>query len=124
MPWVRRWRARDAGDRAEIFIDGSQVMVRYVLKTRPGHYLEKISPERSRNAARVNHSCRTSRMQVIQVHARPYDLNKLRKLRPLRAGRFYRVSGCGEMMCAEGEPGTTGQKSLPPPKYVAFGWPK
>jgi hypothetical protein len=54
-------------------------MVRQVLETRPGHYLEKVGPERSRNAAGVNDSCWTGWMKVIQVHARPHDLNKFRK---------------------------------------------
>jgi len=54
MPRARRGRSCDAGDRTEIFVDGPQVMVRQVPKTRPRHCLEKVSIEWSGNAARVN----------------------------------------------------------------------
>jgi len=54
-------------------------MVRQVSKTRPRHGLEKVSIVWRGNAARVNNSCCTGRMEVIQVHARPDDLNKLPK---------------------------------------------
>jgi len=78
VPWVSRiGRAFDAGDSAKIFVDGSQVTIRQVFNSRPGHCLEKISAERSRNAAGVNDIWWTLRMEVIQVHARPHDLNKL-----------------------------------------------
>lgn len=41
----------NAGDCAQIFIDGPQVMVIHVLEIEPRHYLEKITIERSRHAA-------------------------------------------------------------------------
>ena len=84
MPRVRRGRACDARDRTKVFVDGSEVMVRQVSKTRPRHCLEKVSVEWSGNAAAVNDSGRTSRMEVVQVHARPHDLDKL----PKRAASF------------------------------------
>ena len=38
----------------------------------------------------------TGRMEVIQVHARPHDLNKLPQCAAsFGQGRFDRVSGCG-----------------------------
>ena len=79
MPRVRCGWACDAGDRTKVFVDGSQVVVRQVSKTRPRHCLEKVSVEWSGNAAAVNDSGRTSRMEVVQVHARPHDLDKLPK---------------------------------------------
>jgi len=82
MQWAGRWGACDAGDGAEIFVDGAQVMIRQVAETGPGHCLEKVSVEWCGNTAGVNDSCRTSRMEVIQVHARPHDLNKVRKRVP------------------------------------------
>ena len=84
MPRVRRGRACDARDRTKVFVDGSEVMVRQVSKTRPRHGLEKVSVEWRGNAAAVNDSGRTSRMEVVQVHARPHDLDKL----PKRAASF------------------------------------
>ena len=90
MPRAGRWRACNAWDRTEIFVNGPQVMVRQVSKTRPRHCLEKVSIEWSGNAARVNNrtgrSCCTGRMEVIQVHARRNDLNKLPK----------RAASCGQ----------------------------
>jgi hypothetical protein len=79
--WKVAWfgRACDAGDCAEIFVDGPQVMVRQVAEAGPRHGLEKIGAEWSRNAARVNDSCWAGRVEVIQVNARPHDLNKFGK---------------------------------------------
>ena len=96
MPRARRRRACDAGDRTKIFVDGPQVMVRQVFKTRPRHGLEEVSIEGSGNAARGNNrftvrSCCTGRMKVIQVHARRHDLNKL----PKRAASFGQASFIG-----------------------------
>jgi hypothetical protein len=81
----RRWKvawfgwACDARDGAEIFVNGPEVVIRQVAETRPGHGLEKICAEWSRNASRVNDSCWAGRVEVIQVHARPHDLNKFGK---------------------------------------------
>ena len=79
--WKVAWfgRARDAGDRAEILVDGAQIVIGQVAETRPRHRLEKVCAERSWNAAPVNHSCWASRVEVIHVHARPHDLNKFGK---------------------------------------------
>ena len=41
----------DAGDGAEIFVDGPQVMVGHVLEIEPRHDLKKITIERRRHAA-------------------------------------------------------------------------
>src|SRR5580704_16533327 len=76
---IRRRRACYAGDCTEIFVHGAQVMIRQVFESRPGHGLEEISPERSWNTACINDSCWTCRMEVVQVHARPHDQNKIGK---------------------------------------------
>ncbi len=80
----------DARNSAQIFVDRAEVMVRQVLKIGPRHYLEEISLERSRNAARVKDSWWTGRMEVIQIRR--------------------------EMMCAESCILSNGPKSLPPPR--------
>src|SRR5260370_11519555 len=69
----------DAGDSAEIFVDGAKVMIRHVFIDGPWHYLETSPVERSRNAARVKDSWWARRMEVIHVYAGPHDLNKLCK---------------------------------------------
>jgi hypothetical protein len=74
---ARRRRACDAGDGTEIFVDGPEVMIRHVLLNRPGHYLEEISPERRRNAARVKNPWWTGRMEVIQIRAGSHDQKKV-----------------------------------------------
>jgi len=51
-------------------------MIRQVAETRPGHCLEKVCAERSWNAAGVNDSRWTGRVEVIQVDARSHNLNK------------------------------------------------
>ena len=95
MQRARRRRSCDAGDCAEIFVDSPQVMVRQVSKTRPRHCLEKVSVEWSGDAAGVNdrtgRPCCAGRVQVIQVHARPHDLNKL----PKRAASFGQAGFIG-----------------------------
>src|SRR5258707_1237718 len=96
MPRARRRRACDAGDRTEIFVDGPQVMVRQVSKTRPRHCLEKVSIEWSGNATkfknRPGRPCCKGGMEVTQVPARPHDLNKLPK-RGASCGRAVFI-GC------------------------------
>ena len=74
---ARRRRACDAGDGTEIFVDGPEVMIGHVLINRPGHYLEEISPERKRNAARVKDPWWTGRMEVIQIRAGSHDQKKV-----------------------------------------------
>jgi hypothetical protein len=41
----------DAGDSAEIFVDGSQVVIVHVFESVPRHHLEKVAVEWLRNAA-------------------------------------------------------------------------
>jgi hypothetical protein len=77
VAWVG-W-AGDAGDGAEIFVDGAQIVIGQVAETRPRHGLEKVRAERSRNAARINGSSWAGRVEVIQVCACPHDLNKFGK---------------------------------------------
>src|SRR4029077_7091179 len=47
VPRARRRLTRDAGDRAQIFVDRTEVMVRHIVIDRPWHYLEKSAVERS-----------------------------------------------------------------------------
>ena len=43
---TRRWWTCNAGNGAQIFVDGEEVTVRHVVIDRPWHYLEKIAIER------------------------------------------------------------------------------
>src|SRR5882724_11938050 len=65
MTGVWRRRTRDAGNRAQIFVDGPQVMVTQVSDIGPRHYLKKIAVERSRNATCVDRAS-TGRMEGIR----------------------------------------------------------
>src|SRR5271170_1772087 len=47
---ARRWWAFYAGNRAQIFVDGDEVVVAHVLKDGPRHYLEEVAVEGRRQA--------------------------------------------------------------------------
>ena len=76
MSRARRGLACDAGDRAQIFVDSTQVMVRHVVIDRPWHYLEKSAVERGWQTIPVG-GAGTGWMEVVHVYACPYDLDKL-----------------------------------------------
>src|SRR6201984_3144340 len=87
---ARRRLARDAGDRAQIFVDSTQVMVRHVVIDRPWHYLETSAVERGRQTIPVG-GAGTGWMEVIHVYACPYDPNKLvKRVTPFRKPSFVR----------------------------------
>src|SRR5882762_1964767 len=67
----------DAGNGAEIFVDGTEVVIRHVFINGPRHDLEQIPVEWKRHTARVKDPWWTGRMQVIQIDAGPNDLYKL-----------------------------------------------
>ena len=68
-----------------------------MAKTRPRHCLEKVCAEWSRNAGGVNDSCWTSRVEVIQVHASPHDLNKFgKRVATHGESRFIRCQVAGD----------------------------
>jgi len=54
VQWARRWRAFDARDRPEIFVDGAEVMFSHVLKIGPWHNLQNIPVEGLWHTARIN----------------------------------------------------------------------
>ena len=72
-----RW-SFDAGYRAQIFIDGADVMVTHVMECWPGHDLQEIAVERRWNTVR-GHRRGARRMQVVQVYSCPNYLEELRK---------------------------------------------
>ena len=76
VPRARRRLTRDAGDRAQIFVDRTEVMVRHIVIDRPWHYLEKSAVERSGQTIPVG-SPSTCWMEVIHVYTCPNDLDKL-----------------------------------------------
>jgi len=78
MSRARRRLACDAGDRAQIFVDSTEVMVSHVVIDGPWHYLEKSAVERGRQTIPVG-GAGTGWMEVIHVYACPYDLDKLWK---------------------------------------------
>jgi len=74
----------DAGSGAEIFVDGTEVVIRHVFINGPRHDLEQIPVEWKRHAAGVWRSC-TGRVQVIKIFACPDDLHKLcKRVTPFR----------------------------------------
>ena len=81
-------RAFDAGDRAQIFVDGIEFMVGHLLKRRPGHDLEKITVHWSGNAILDGPRCWTGWMQMIEIYASHYNFLKLRKRGRLPAARL------------------------------------
>lgn len=90
MSRARRRLPRDAGDRAQIFVDSTQVMVRHVVIDGPWHYLETRAVERGRQTIPVG-GTGTGWMEFIHVDACPYDLNKLVKcVTPFRKPSFVR----------------------------------
>ena len=94
------------GNRAQVFVDGTQVVVAHALEYRPGHDLQQ----------------RTElRVRVIEVGPHSQDL-----LEPLegQARRAGRPEGASGVRLRE----TKGPKARPPArKWVAlmfFGWPR
>src|ERR1700687_2667926 len=75
---TRRRITRNAGDRAQIFVDSTQVVVRHVVIDRPWHYLKDSAVERGWQTTPIG-GAGTGWMEVIHVDACPYDLNKLFK---------------------------------------------
>ena len=87
---TRRGLTRNAGDRAQIFVDSTQVVVRHVVIDRPWHYLEKSAVERGWQTIPVG-GAGTGWMEVIHVYACPYDPHKLRKrMTSFRQSSFVR----------------------------------
>jgi hypothetical protein len=76
VPRARRRLAFDAGDRAQVFVNSTEVMVRHVVIDGPWHYLEKGAVERGWQTISVR-GAGTGWMEVIHVYACPYDLDKL-----------------------------------------------
>jgi len=70
----------DAWNRAQVFIDGTNVVVCQVLVTGPRHDLEKISVDgvrRVRRKAVCSYGSRAIRMKVIKIFAGPENGEKL-----------------------------------------------
>ena len=78
MKRVGRGWARNAGNTAQIFVNGPQVVVRHILKRGPWHDLHKRTVKGVRQAV-GGYGRGAARMQVIEVNARPHNLNKLLK---------------------------------------------
>ena len=90
MSRARRRLARDAGDRAQILVDCTEVMVRHVVVDGPWHYLEKSAVEWGWQTIPIG-GPGTCGMEVIHVYACPYDLDKLRKrMTSFRQSSFVR----------------------------------
>src|SRR5712671_4994577 len=99
VQWARCWRAFDARDRAEIFVDGAEVMFSHVLKIGPWHNLQKIPVEGLWHAARIKDPWWTGWMQMIHIHASSHDQNELgKRVAPFRQPSFVRRQVAGDDM--------------------------
>src|SRR5712692_610199 len=99
VPWVRRCRAFDARNSAQIFVHGPEVIVSHVLKIGPWHYLKKVTVERKRNAGWVDGTNWTGWMQMIHIHASSHDQNELgKRVAPFRQPSFVRRQVAGDDM--------------------------
>jgi hypothetical protein len=90
MQIARRRGPCDAGDGAEIFVDGPEIVLRHVVINGPGHYLE-TSPVEGRRETVPGGRAGTRRMESIHVYARPDDRSKVVKRETPLAGS--RLSG-------------------------------
>src|SRR5271170_6722740 len=73
-------RAFETGNGAQVFVDGSELMVGHVVKRWPWHDLEKASVDGRRNAVCRGGSWRnvcTGRVDFIEINAGPHDLLEL-----------------------------------------------
>src|SRR5579883_87588 len=85
-----RRRPLDAGDGAQVFVDGLQFMIGHVAEGRPGHDLQQIAVERRRQTIAIG-SPSASRVNVIEIGAMLHDLYKFRKrVTAFGASRFVR----------------------------------
>ena len=69
--------AFDAGDGAEVLIDGAEIVVRELAEVRPGHDLQQVAIEWFGNAVRVDGIRCTRRVKVIVVDSCADDGDKL-----------------------------------------------
>src|ERR1039457_3955110 len=76
MQWTWRGGAGDAGDRAQILINGSQLFISLVAECRPRHHLQQGAVEMRGNTTLVRRTG-ACRMQVMEIRAVPHDLQKL-----------------------------------------------
>src|SRR5271154_6275908 len=79
---IRVRRAFQTRNRAQVFVDGIDLMVSYVMKRWPRHNLEKASVVRRRKAVCRRRSWRnvcTGRMDFIEINTGPHDLPELPK---------------------------------------------
>ena len=76
MQWTWRGGAGDAGDRAQILINGSQILISLVAECRPRHHLQQGAAEARGNATLVRRAS-ACRMRVIEIRAVPNYLQKL-----------------------------------------------
>ena len=99
VQWARCWRAFDARDRPEIFVDGAEVMFSHVLKIGPWHNLQKIPVEGLWHAARIKDPWWTGWMQMIHIHASSHDQSELvKRVAPFRQASFVRRQVAGDDM--------------------------
>ena len=96
---VRICRPFDAGDSAQIFVDGAEVMFSHALKIGPWHNLQKIPVEGLWHAARIKDPWWTGWMQMIHIHASSHDLSELgKRVAPFRQPSFVRRQVAGDDM--------------------------
>ena len=99
VQWARCWRAFDARDRAEIFVDGAEVMFSHVLKIGPWHNLQKIPVEGLWHAARIKDPWWTGWVQMIHIHASSHDQSEVgKRVAPFRQPSFVRRQVAGDDM--------------------------
>src|SRR5437879_5290336 len=90
MQRTRRWRTRDAGDGAEVFVNGAEVMVAHASKGRPWHDLEKSAVEWRRE----------HRVELIRVYSSPDGMTELNKrIAPDRQPSLVRRQVAGDDVC-------------------------
>lgn len=73
---ISRIIALNAGNGTQIFVDGSEIVVRHFLEAGPGHDLEQVSVEWMRNAARIWRSG-AGRVKLIRIDPGANDVQKL-----------------------------------------------
>jgi len=86
-------------------------MVTQVFELKPRHDLEKITVEGTRNAARVESTSLTRRVQMVHIHACSHDEAKLVK----RVAPFRQSSSVGSQIAGDDVRGARYQRAEIPP---------